>query len=348
MLKRLPVEALLKRPILSYGLPAMAVIAVLIASYIAPIPAGLGGSQISYVGGPCTAAGISALPASPHAASGTTVVTGTATCPGIANFRFWVRTPDGVWTMRQDYTATNTFNWNINGLAAGSYGLEVDVRNQGDTVVYDKVANLTYQITVAGPCLTANLTVTGGSSPTTGGTGGTFTMTGSSTGCPNPVYRFWIQDPGRAWSMVQDYSATTTHTWGPIGAWLIGQYRMEVDVRDASETTVYDVVHNLTYNLVGCTAVLISTTPASPQTHGTSITINATGAACPGTPEYRFWVLDPVTGTHWSIVQDYSPVATHTWTQTSVVGTYHLEVDVRDAGSHEVYEFVANMIFTTT
>jgi hypothetical protein len=61
---------------------------------------------------------------------------------------------NGHWSIVQDYSATSTYSWSTANLAAGTYGLEVDVRNQGSTLAYEKVANLTYTLS---PCTAASL-----------------------------------------------------------------------------------------------------------------------------------------------------------------------------------------------
>jgi P2-related tail formation protein len=91
---------------------------------------GAGGYEVwsvrSYTLSACTAAGLSASPPG-HAATGTTVtLTATASCPGTPTYRFLVNG-----TMVQDYSTTSTFSWNTTGKAAGTYQLEVDVRDQG-------------------------------------------------------------------------------------------------------------------------------------------------------------------------------------------------------------------------
>jgi hypothetical protein len=51
-----------------------------------------------------------------------------------------------VWTIVQDYGASNTFMWNTAGKPAGIYAIEVDVRNAGSTVSYESVSNLAYTL----------------------------------------------------------------------------------------------------------------------------------------------------------------------------------------------------------
>jgi hypothetical protein len=296
-------------------------------------------TNITYQLNGCSAASLGANPTSPHAPSSSVTLTATATCPGTPTYRFWVKAPSGPWTVVQDYSTTNTFGWNTTGQPLGSYGLEVDVRNQGGTDSYEKVSNLTYVLALT-PCTTPTL-APNPASP--GATGSTVTLTATTSGCTNPRFRFWVQDPGRAWSMVQDYSPAMAYTWTQTG--LAGSYKLEVDVRDQSETVSYDAVKNLTYVLNGCSAVSISANPPSPQAHGTQVVFTAT-AACPGTPVYKFWLKTP--GANWTVVQPYGTGNTFTWASPATPGVYYIEVDVEDQGATDTYEKVNTITFVLT
>jgi hypothetical protein len=167
------------------------------------------------------------------------------------------------------------------------------------------------------------------------------TVSATSTGCPNPQYRFWVSPPGQGWSIGQDYSASGTFVWTATGA--SGANRLEVDARDASESYSYDVVTNFTYSLSGCTAAALSPAPSSPRNVGTVVVVSAT-ATCPGTPTYRFW-----TGQNgmWKIAQDYGASNVFNWSTAGLVsGVYGLEVDVRDQGSTDSYQQAANVSYT--
>jgi len=287
----------------------------------------------------CTGAVLAANPASPQAAGTPVMLTGSVSnCPSPL-YRFWVQPPGGPWGIARDYSSSPTFNWTTTG-TGGLYHLEVDVRDSGSTAAYDSVANTTYTITGSAACATAGL----GASPASPQLPGTqVTWTGSSSGCPNPRYRFWESDPGSPWTIVQDYSPTATHTWNsPMTA---GSYRFEVDVRDVSEAAAYDVVANSTFVLQpapACTSAGLSMSPPSPGASGVAVTLTGTSATCPN-PQYRFWVRDP--GRRWSMVQDYGAATTHLWSQTGLVGSYGVEVDVRDASETTVYDVVANGVY---
>jgi len=287
----------------------------------------------------CTAAFLSANPTSPSVTG--TQITWTATsisCPN-PRYRFWEAAPGAAWSIVQDYSAITTFTWQATSVA-GPYRFEVDVRDASESTVYDTVANAPYLLQATTPSCTNAVLSAAPTSP--GATGATVTITGSSSTCPNPRYRFWVRDPGSRWSMVQDYSAATTHSWPQTG--LAGSYSLEVDVRDASESTTYDVVANITYVVNGCSAAGLTANPPNTAAHGTPITLTAT-SACPGTPTYRFWIKTP--GGSWTVVQAYGPGNTFTWTPTTA-GTYSIEVDVRDQGGTDTYEKVANITYAVT
>jgi hypothetical protein len=293
--------------------------------------------NLPYQINPCTGATLTANPWSPQPPGTAITLTGAAKCPGPPEYRFWTQAPGGNWGIVQDYSPTATYNWNTTNLPLGSYGMEVDVRDRGATDVYETVANLTFTL---GPAECHNPTLT--ANPATVATGSPVAFTATSTGCPNPRYRFWIAPPNGAWSIVQDYSPASTFNWPGTG--VAGTYRFEVDVRDNLSSNTYDAVKNVTYAVTGCTAAKLVTDKASPQLPGAAIVLTGS-ATCPGTPEYRFWLRTP--NGAWSIVQDYSPTPTFNWnTSGKPTGAYGLEVDVRDHGATDVYETVANMNFT--
>lgn len=302
-------------------------------------------ANMPYLLNGCSFASLSASPASPGNNLTWITLTGGATCPGTPSYRFWTLPPGGSWGIVQDYSTTNSYSWYAAIGPVGTWGLEVDVRDQGATDSYEKVANLTYVLSVT-PCVTPNL----GANPIApGATGGTITFTASTSGCPNPVYKFWILAPGGSWTWVRSYSTSPTFQWGTWttpSTGLAGSYGVEVDVRDLAETTTYDAVRNITYQLNACSAAFLSASPGSPSARGTSITLLG-AATCPGPPTYRFWIRAP--GGNWTIVQDYSSSNSYLWNTSGLAaGSYGLEVDVRDQGAAASYEAVANLTYTLT
>ena len=290
------------------------------------------------VTGPCTTPALTPTPAGPQqAGTPVTFTAATTACPN-PEYRFWMRPPRGAWSIVQDYSTNAAFSWS-GGSAVGAYGVEVDVRNHGSSVVYDAVTVLSYVVSPVPPCTGATIA---GNPASPVGTGASVTFTGTATGCSAAQYRFWELDPGSRWSMVRNYATASTFVWP--GGRAPGTYRFEVDVRSAGSTAIYDAVGTATYAIATCTAATLGADHASPQPSGTAVVF--TGAAtCAGTPEYRFWVKWP--GGVWTVVQDYGPGATLSWATTGLApGTYDIEVDVRDAGSTAAYETVANTTFT--
>jgi hypothetical protein len=104
-------------------------------------------NNITYQLAGCTAAYLATNPVSP-AVHGTTIsLSGSqSTCPGTPTYRFWIRAPGGSWSMVQDYS-TNGYSWTTSGLAAGTYGLEVDVRDQGVNASYEATTWINFVLT---------------------------------------------------------------------------------------------------------------------------------------------------------------------------------------------------------
>src|SRR5207245_458160 len=137
-----------------------------------------------------------------------------------------------------------------------------------------------YYGTSTGPCLS----VTASNAPSSPQAQGTsITFTGSASGCPNPLYQFWILTPGsNTWTIAKAYSTTTTFNWNTTGK-AAGTYRFSVWARDSGSagTSCNSLgcndafVPGFGYTLTStpCTGLTASATPASPQPSGTTVTI---------------------------------------------------------------------------
>jgi hypothetical protein len=77
----------------------------------------------------CSSVIVSTSPASLASAGNT--VTVTATASGCANplYEFWIRSPDGSWTLVQSYSSGAVFKWVTAGKVAGAYRISVWVRD---------------------------------------------------------------------------------------------------------------------------------------------------------------------------------------------------------------------------
>jgi hypothetical protein len=287
---------------------------------------------------PCSTPAFTTSP-SGSAPTGATV-TLSASASGCAHptYRFWVQKPGAAWQVVQAYSATSTFSWTDTGMA-GVYGLEVDARDAASSASYEAYSVIYYTLN---GCSGAGI---GASPPSPQTPGPTVTITGSAA-CPGtPQFRFWVRAPGGQWTVKQDYGSANTFAWSTTGL-ALGNYGLEVDVRNAGSTSAYERVANLTYALavVPCTKPTFSADKSSPQATGAVITFTASTSGC-ANPQYRFWVQKP--GHFWAIVQDYSATSTFTWQTpwTGSVGMNGLEVDVRDAAESVSYDAVTNLTY---
>jgi hypothetical protein len=282
----------------------------------------------------CTLVSASAAPPSPQpVGTGVTITASGSGCPN-PRYQFWLLPPGGTWTISQPYSSSGTFNWTTTGLTAGTWRWSVWVRDAASSNSYDVYYGGTAYVLTTTACTS----VTASAAPASPQLAGTpVTITASASGCPNPRYQFWTLAPGGAWTIVQPYSPSATFNWNTSPP--AGTYRYSVWFRDASSAAGYDTYFpGTTYVLTTtpCASVTASAAPASPQAHGTPITITASASGCPS-PRYQFWILAP--GGSWTIKQAYSGTATFNWNTTGLAaGTYHYSVWVRDASSANSYD----------
>jgi spore germination protein YaaH len=284
----------------------------------------------------CRGAAVTVSPASPQPPGVQVALAATSGgCPN-PRYEFWIQSPGSTaWTTAQAYSSSATFTWNTSGKAPGTYHYSVWVRDAGSVAAYDTfVPGAAY--TVTSPCGS----VTASASPASASAvGTTVTFNAAGTGCPNPRYQFWILPAGSSsWTIAQAYSTSATFSWSTAGK-PPGAYRFSVWVRDASSAGAYDAFFpGAAYTLISpCTSVTASSAPASPQTHGATITLTAGASGCPN-PRYEFWIQTPGSTT-WTVAQPYSSSATFNWNTTGKAGgTYKYSVWVRDAGSSAGYD----------
>src|SRR5439155_1571779 len=286
---------------------------------------------------PCTGVTWNApSPASPQAPGTQVTFSGTATgCPH-AVYQFWVQPPGGSWTILQAYSSASTATWNTTGLAAGTYLFDVWAKDAGSTADWDAHVspNPAYTLLFPNTCTAVTWNAPSPTSPQTPGV--QVTLKGTATGCSSPVYEFWVQPPGGAWSLLQSYGATPTATWNT--RWMAaGTYLFDVWARQSGSTADWEahISPNPTYTLqapVVCTAVTWNAaSPASPQAPGTQVALNVSSTGCPN-PVYQFWVQPQ--GGVWSILQPYSASASANWNTTGLAtGTYEFDVWAKQCGS---------------
>jgi len=293
----------------------------------------------------CQSAALTAAPASQATVGAPVTFSGSATgCPDPSPlYQFWMASPGAGWQVVQAYSASPTFAWNTTGKAAGTYSVSVWVRDAASAGTsgnnsgrWDAYASFQYTL-IASPCSATNLTA---SPPSSDGKGNAITFSAAATGCPNPLYQFWLAAPGAtSWQVAQAYSNAATFTWN-TGSSAVGSYGVSVWARDATSAGVYgnntghwDAYSSSRYSLVGpCSSATLTASPATSAASGTVVMLIADSAGC-ANPVYQFWIAAPGAAT-WQVAQAYSAGKTFSWDTTGkATGTYGVSVWVRDAGS---------------
>ena len=290
----------------------------------------------------CSSVSISASPASPVAAGASVTAAAQAVgCPSPV-YEFWIRAAgSSTWQMVQAYSANPSYRWNSTGAAPGTVYLGVHARDANSGPGHETYGSVA--MTVFSPCGAVNLNA----SPASAIASGTaVTVTATATGCPSPIYEFWLRPQSQAtWQMVQSYSATPTYRWNSTGA-TPGTVYLGVHVRDAASTAAYDGYTSIPATVYSpCRSAGVNTAPASPVAAGTTVTVTGSATGC-SNPVYEFW-LRPAGSSTWQLVQAYSSSPTFRWNSTGAAdGTVYLGVHVRDAGSTAAYDAVTSTAMT--
>jgi streptogramin lyase len=283
------------------------------------------------------------------------VVTLSATVSGCTDaspfYQFQLRSPEGVWSVVQDFSTSSSFVWNTAAFEAGTYLTGVWVKDSQSTLPYDTYANGTFTLAVPN-CMSTNMSSDIASPQAVGAT---VTFTATSAGCPAPLYQWWVRDSSGIWAVVigHDFAhSSSTLAWN-TGALTEGTYQVGVWAKQPGSTASYDAFAIITYTLtvIHCSAVNLATSVTSPQPTQSSIVLMPAATACPS-PVYRFYVRDN-TGV-WHVAQDFGVGNTFTWNSTSppvntyVAGTYLLGVWARQPGSVNSYDAFAFITFSLT
>ncbi|MBH0156809.1 SpoIID/LytB domain-containing protein [Fictibacillus sp. 5RED26] len=243
---------------------------------------------------------------------------------------------DGVWTVAQEYSSLNTFNWTPS--VSGDYKFSVHVKDAGSSKSYDDYGTLTYKIsTKATEPVVMQSVSTDKVSPQLANT--LINISANATGGATKLYKFNIYD-GKTWKVSQDYSTKNTYAWKPTAA---GLYKVSVHVKDQSSSKSYDSYKAFDYKITESTSgqfgtpitiESVVTDKVSPQAANTSIkvTANAKGGT---TKLYKFWVSKD--GGAFVRMQDYSTNNTYNW-KPALAGNYKINVHVKDQASSKSYD----------
>ncbi len=299
----------------------------------------------------CTAATISAAPASPLMAGTPIVFTATAaTCPNPL-YEFWMRpASSSTWQMIQGYSTSTQYHWNSTGAAAGTIYFGIWVKDLSSPGAYDANTSIPFAMNAAscGPVTISDSPA----SPQATGTQVTFTATAAGCTNPGPLYQFVMRPASSTtWQTIQAYSTGNTYRWNSTGA-AAGIVYFGVWAKDASSGAAYDTTMSTAYSVTAaCASATVSAAPTTvvhSTSGGTHVTATAAATGCTNSPRYEFWIRAASSST-WQMAQAYSPTPTYDWNSTGAgTGTVYIGVHVRDANSTAGYDVVASTPVTVT
>lgn len=267
---------------------------------------------------------------SPQAAATSVDFIATPTPPGTYEYRFWLRSATGSWTVVQPYSTSPTWTWPSG--TADYYFVQADIRQLGSTVDRQDAASIAY--TRLGESPTAVNLAPSLASPQP--TDVSVDFTASPTPPGTYEYRFWLRSATGSWSVVQAYSTSPTWTW-PSGT--ADDYFVQVDARAVGSTAERDQAASVAFGRWDIPAdVSLAPSVPSPQSAGTPVDFTATPTP-PGSYEYRFWMRS-ATGS-WSVVRQYSTSNVWSWNPSGTADSYFIQVDIRQIGSNVNYNDAA-------
>jgi hypothetical protein len=275
-------------------------------------------------------------------ATSTTIPTGApvtwtalASAGSALQYEFWRQHQStGAWTLVRAYSSSNSYSWTPAVGEEGSYVIRVWARVTGSTDTFDAV-RATSPFTVGNTGVKIGAIEADGALPAP--VGSPITFRAKATGGPAPLqYRFYrLNRQTGAWSLLRDYSALDSYTWTPA-AGEQGSYTVQVWVRGAGSTALYDTWRSSdTFSIADAppNIAIVKSETSFPAGTGAPITWRAVASGGPGPLEYRFYRLSRATN-QWTLVQDYAPSNSYTWTPSSTdAGTYAIQAWVRRVGS---------------
>jgi alpha-tubulin suppressor-like RCC1 family protein len=214
-------------------------------------------------GQPCTAATISGNPPSPATPNANAQINATAATCGSARYEFWMLPPGGSYTLVQAFSPSSSYHFDTTQVPAGTYAFTVRVKDASSPRAYDASAAMYYTVLGSARCTAPTLSANATSPKNITTLTQPITFTAGSATCGAPRYQFWMQAPGQAYAIVQDFSASNTYNWNAAAA-TPGTYWFTVRVKDASSPYPYDV-----YTAQSFTLNFSQSTPPAGQTLST-------------------------------------------------------------------------------
>ncbi|RPJ39753.1 MAG: hypothetical protein EHM35_01550, partial [Planctomycetaceae bacterium] len=281
---------------------------------------------------------------SPQKAGTPIIWTAGATSSEPLQYRFFVKGPAPSSALRADtgYSANNVWTWSTVGYSAGTYQIEVWIRDgkHAGPSGFDVKKTVTFALTSPNLPPVVNLLFSDRPAPQIAGSWIKWTALATDPEGDPLQYKFYLRGPstGGFW---MDQTG-----WGKNNRWIwrtnpldVGYSEVLVAVRDGKHTGPggsddYDVA---SYSIIILNQppiiTSLGTSAPSPQPVGATIWWSATAMDPQGTPVfYRYWIKGPATSGIWRMARDWSTDPTWSWpTSTKDAGTSEIQVQVRGA-----------------
>src|SRR5690606_37093571 len=143
---------------------------------------------------------------SPQTAGTVIPISASATCINDEEpeYRFYIRTPSGAWTLHRDWDASNVYEWDTTATQTGEHSIQVWARRTGQLDV-EGVRTMPFAID-GGREFCSNATLEA-SLPSPQEAGPVITLTAEADcGSATPEYRFLVRDPFGIWSQLSDWT----------------------------------------------------------------------------------------------------------------------------------------------
>ena len=239
---------------------------------------------------------------------------------GTLNYKFYYK-KDGVYTLIQAYSTSNTVKWTPD--ESGDYIVYVDVRDGSGTI---KSRNTSY--VVNGSALTINSFEV---DKTDIEANTEVILTANAEGGTGELnYKFYYKNNDK-YTKIQDYSTKNSANWTPTED---GYYKLYVDVKDEAgnvKTKAFDFIVGNVDDLE-----MEFTLSTKSGVVNTPVTIDATSEGGVNPITYKFYYKKDGT---YTMIKDYSDSSSIEWTPEEE-GTYVVYVDAKDASGKIVSKYI--------